>query len=155
MLFERYLDAIEHSGTKNNSISRKSQFPRSPRWCVFVRYDSYMHISPIATANSIELSLVISANSVHPSRHGRSSGRGGLQEDKAEEVRKLMARFKKWNDEGRTIIFLDHFRKPHGLEDIQDWSIVAVRSKQGGRLRRRSSLRERSMTMLLRVYGTK
>jgi len=41
---------------------------------------------------------------------------GGLKEEKAEEIRTFFGRFRKLKDEGVTIIWLDHFRKPSNFE---------------------------------------
>lgn len=41
---------------------------------------------------------------------------GALKEDKAEDVRAFFNRFKKIKDEGISIIFLDHLRKPSNLD---------------------------------------
>jgi hypothetical protein len=41
---------------------------------------------------------------------------GGLKEEKAEEVRMFMNRFKPYKDKGVAVVFLDHYRKPNNFE---------------------------------------
>ena len=41
---------------------------------------------------------------------------GGLREEKAEEVRKFLQQFKSFKDEGVSLVFLDHYRKPNNFE---------------------------------------
>lgn len=41
---------------------------------------------------------------------------GGIHEEKAEEIRGFFQRFKKWKDNSRTVVVLDHCRKPKLFE---------------------------------------
>lgn len=69
--------------------------------------DSVRHLSDLVKLNNISVVVIDTLRSVS----------GGLKEEKAEEVRAFFNRYKPMAEQGVSVIFLDHTRKPKQFEN--------------------------------------